>query len=1037
MAEAPDSRDSENNWVIASSEGLAVETLGAEQPEAPRSQQEAQSADVGSDGSAAPTDPEQREPRQPPAAVPAPEETTDIPVEEPDTQDAERPNAKPSSSYPGRAERCVRTLARFFPDTLSLGGLKSWAQRRASRTGEDLEEVSCSSSDDDVEGLRKRVVKGASPVNVGAGPKEPTAPEEEGPSGLTLNKCIVAALALAGIGFLLLSGGFVADDDPPQTVITRSTQGGDGQPRAVEDVQDWIKIHAAHFTGDPGSLAVVNELLDRVAKENQDIRQMQANLQAQKEELESMLRIGEDEGVSAGPPHQELMEENIRLKDALLKEETLHLSAREELQSLREKTETMEVDSLEMQRLVSENAKLKEDLDSSKKQIEGFLIQKEILVAEAQMLRQELDKQRSLVGSIRRDLESLTAQKSDPEVMEDEQQLQDKISDMNNRLALELQRSETWEKTYVEHAQRRKEQVKDQGHKEGKKREKSGHAHHTPNSEGEFRNHRKDQEKPGKEGGQKKTQHEEWTNHDVREDPAWHGKKQRHPEGDHHGKGPAHKHHENRERGWKERPSKYHHEEEGGEFHPRKGQKEFREGPKEAKEDRKRKVPGEKAHGKDHRHHDHNKFWKKLSDHQYRVPEGCSGVEGCARKDGIDLFNVELKPVQRKQFEDVLRSYLAKVDFSKHLPELIPLLDGFFEGPVFSHDKIRFRDFVDDMEDFLEGLARRETGNDDAVDDFEKYVYANFFGEAAAGRKRSPKKKPYKEANHEEATWEGTSVHQHRHHYNTQKRDKNQPESRPENKKPFKEGPDNYTPDHVPAFNHQDQGRRHPPHHRTSLPPDQLHVGDESSRYRDPTPVNHRYREEGQQSHKPSKHRFAIHEDRLNDREKPKPSHNGEEEPNHGYRDRDQHGHDTRQKKYGQHHEGKKDHGREAYANYHEHGPKSEKHAKGEHKHNAFPRPKNEEDMTPYRRHEHNDQSHSHRHRCPDHKPWKEGAAHHDHRQPDFTYTKGHPSNPKLAGEERRSQHQPYRGQQESPPGHEHGHNAKDGRQRVEGVAPR
>nr|DBA13819.1 TPA: hypothetical protein GDO54_004857 [Pyxicephalus adspersus] len=495
----------------------------------------------------------------------------------------------------------------------------------------------------------------------------------------------------------------------------------------------------------------MNDLLDKVAKENQEIRHIQAKLQAQKEELEALLHGGDKETLES--QQFSIAAENVRLKEALLQEETGHLSAKEELQTLQEKLETLEAYAVDKEALISENTHLKAELQTSKTQIEGFLTQKETLVAESQMLRQELDKQRSLVVSIRQDLEAMTSNAT-----EGETKIPEQLSGMSRRLAMEAQRSETWEKKYVEHAQKSKELVgeekKPHGRKEWKKGDKWSKASDSATPEEQVRKphfkHGKEHGKKWMEDGQAESQHEEWKGKKYEDKQQWREKKHRHWEGEKSGEEDRERHpresdswkdkskenrgkdstrHPDNEKNWKDKHSHHHHGEAGDSFHPRKGQKEFSEGHKHG-EDTKREQ-GDKAHGKEHRHHDHNKFWKKLSDHQYRVPEGCSGLEDCARKDGIDLFNVDLKPVQRKQFEEILQNYLTKSELSKHLPELVPLLDGFFEGPYFSHHKIRFKDFVDDVEDFLEDLARKETGNDDLVDDFERFVYTNFFGDAA------------------------------------------------------------------------------------------------------------------------------------------------------------------------------------------------------------------------------------------------------------------------------------------------------------------
>ncbi|KAM3910143.1 pre-B-cell leukemia transcription factor-interacting protein 1-like isoform 2-T2 [Leptodactylus fuscus] len=716
MSEGPDGRDSENNWVIPSAESFPVETVGAAQGDAEES---------GAAGSE-PAPCTDREETAPPLEVKPSTESPEGPkhLEPPHTEEP-----KLSDEQPGPP-----------PDTASPSGPIH------SKVGGDLEEVSCSSSDDDVEGLRKRVGRGAPPVSVGPGIREDAQQEEEAVFPLNFNTLVIAAFGLICIGLLIFSGGsFSSDDDPAQTVVSRSVMGGDKQPpQVIADIQEWIEQHAEQFTGDPSSLQVMSGLLDKVAKENQDIRHMQATLQAQKEELEALLSVGDGKNISTGPQHPGLQDENIRLKDALLKEETSHLAAKEELQNVQEKLEVLEISHTEKEALVMENSQLKVDLDALRSQIDGFLVQKETLVAESQMLRQELDKQRLLVASIRQDLEGLVTKSTEGE---DEKLLQERLSEMSSRLAMEAQRSETWEKKYVEHAQRRKEQVgeerREHGHKEWKKTSRS------PDISAPRGDVRKAHFKHGKEHGKRwmeeghhQSQHEEWRSK-KQEDKHWRDKKHRHWEGekagdeiqeekeswkskgkDHRSKDSVHHHHDHPER------QSRHHGEAGDGFHPRKGQKDFTES-------HKRREESEKV--KDHRHHDHNKFWKKLSDHQYRVPEGCTGLEDCARKDGVDLFNVELKPVQRKQFEEILLNYLTKTQLSKHHPQLTPLLDGFFEGPYFSHHKIRFKDFVDDVEDFLEDVAKKQMGNDDLVDDFERYVYTSLFGEAAT-KKRFAKK---------------------------------------------------------------------------------------------------------------------------------------------------------------------------------------------------------------------------------------------------------------------------------------------------------
>ncbi|NWS78816.1 PBIP1 protein, partial [Crotophaga sulcirostris] len=56
-------------------------------------------------------------------------------------------------------------------------------------------------------------------------------------------------------------------------------------------------------------------------------------------------------------------------------------------------------------------------------------------------------------------------------------------------------------------------------------------------------------------------------------------------------------------------------------------------------------------------------------------------------------------------------------------------LDGAF-GPdgAFAHDRLRFGDFVDHVEELLEEVARRERGDEEAADGFEEFVWQHYGG---------------------------------------------------------------------------------------------------------------------------------------------------------------------------------------------------------------------------------------------------------------------------------------------------------------------
>ncbi|XP_018421899.1 PREDICTED: pre-B-cell leukemia transcription factor-interacting protein 1 [Nanorana parkeri] len=903
-----------------------------------------------------------------PTAVPEKEETGVGEVKGPESPPLQEPESPPPvTEIPSYQEPFEIPPE----EPQSLGEEPSPGLRR--RLGADLEEVSCSSSDDDVEGLRKRAARGTPPTSVGPTLRESIQQEEDSGFSLTVNKCIIAAVALLALAGLVFTGGLGGDEDLPQTVITRSA-GGDKQPETIADIQEWLHQHADQFTGDPDSLQVMNDLLDKVAKENQEIRHIQAKLQAQKEELEVLLH-GEDKATQESQQFR-LTNENERLKEALLREETGHLFAKEELQTLQEKLETIEANNADKEGLTSENTQLEADLEASQSQIEGFLTQKETLVAESQMLRQELDKLRSLVASIRQDLDSMTSNTTEGG---EEKGLQSQIMEMSSRLAMEAQRSETWEKTYVEHAQKRKELVGEEkkpfGRKEWKKGDKLSKGSDSATAGEQLGKphfkHGKEHGKRWTEDGQTESQHEEWKGkkHEDKQQGRekkhrhWEGEKtgmedkERHPhesEGwkdkgkDNHSKEPSHD--PDSERNWKDKHSRHHHGEAGNGFHPRKGQKEFSEAHKHG-EDRKREH-GDKAHGKEHRHHDHNKFWKKLSDHQYRVPEGCSGLEDCARKDGIDLFNVDLKPVQRKRFEEILQNYLTKSDLSKHLPELVPLLDGFFDGPYFSHHKIRFKDFVDDVEDFLEDLAKKETGDDDLVDDFERFVYTSFFGDAAI-KKRSKKKDGHRKS------YKLDRQHNPKKLEDTSESELNQTNPNYTNKKGFKVDGDNHNSEPYKGKYKTDEKDKSPNHYYDE---DRNGHGWKNHKKYDKDGKYHQKSHQETSGHYFNQTRDSVHE--MGEWHHKKPKYNTKDH-NHGYRSYHEDYHDRKE-------DGKHFHEQKPYKKREEH-----KDGQGHHYHkNQF----DTEDLE----HPRGKHRHEHKHKNSpsfvDHNEDTEKPFHHEHK---------------------------------------------------------
>ncbi|XP_040086281.1 pre-B-cell leukemia transcription factor-interacting protein 1 isoform X2 [Oryx dammah] len=703
MASCP---DSDNSWVLAGSESLPVETLGPESgrgpeseraPQAPRSpsnaaaEESAGTLDGGETVSqsessqSGPILSEEAEAKavlegdDPGVEPPGPgdteaqgdlEETPEVVGLEPDSQDLE--DQSPSRSLPSS------------PQT-------AWIR----------EEAHCSSSEDDTDvdvvGLRRR--RGREP-----GTPQPAATlgvEDQvqgegagGELGISLNMCLLGSLVLLGLGILLFGGLSESESGPLEEVdlqVLPDTESETEMLEAVGDGQDGLQqLQTSELLDSVPSLQNMALLLDKLAKENQDIRLLQAQLQAQKEELQSLMR--QPKG---------LEEENARLRGALQQGEASQRALESELQQLRAQLQRLEADCiqgadgqcLQWGRGPQAGKVTKEQGPTGQEPSPGFLEQKKQLEAEAQALRQELEQQRRLLGSVQQDLErSLReAGRGDP--------ARAGLAELGHRLAQKLQGledqrpgvpanvSEAWhQKPHFQNSRERSGKEKWWDRQGDWKTEPWKHKKEASGREKSWQGE-EDRELVGrrKEG---KARVEEWAG---KKD----GKRQR----------------------AKEPPRK------SGRPHP-SGERQ--------------KHPRWKEGAKDR--HDPLPLWAELSRHKYQAPQGCSGVHDCARQEGLAFFGIELAPVRQQELASLLRTYLARLPWAGPLTEELPFSPAYFgEDGIFRHDRLRFRDFVDALEDRLEEVAVRQTGDDDAVDDFEDFIFSHFFGDKAL-KKRSGKK---------------------------------------------------------------------------------------------------------------------------------------------------------------------------------------------------------------------------------------------------------------------------------------------------------
>ncbi|NWI07285.1 PBIP1 protein, partial [Tichodroma muraria] len=189
------------------------------------------------------------------------------------------------------------------------------------QAGPTMEDVCCASSDNNMEGLRWR--QGHKPH-----PGPPTvmpAPHRETPDtgddGLSMSKYLLGALALVAVGLLIITGkaeGVLNTPGAPNLPVLQDSQ----QKPLLPDAED------------PQSMQSMSQLLDKLAKENQEIRLLQAELQAHKEDLQALLRKSESEAAAAGAQQQSLAAENEQLRAALEQEVAALRKAQAELQHL-------------------------------------------------------------------------------------------------------------------------------------------------------------------------------------------------------------------------------------------------------------------------------------------------------------------------------------------------------------------------------------------------------------------------------------------------------------------------------------------------------------------------------------------------------------------------------------------------------------------------------------------------------------------------------------------------------------------------------
>lgn len=409
--------------------------------------------------------------------------------------------------------------------------------------------------------------------------------------------------------------------------------------------------------------------------------------------MEMLLKQKAEERTNIMSQQQGLMAENQRLKSSLEHEETSLSTLQEELRSLHSKIRDLEAKGAGADSLSSENQKLKDQLEEKRQLIRNYQSQKEDMRAEALTLRKKLDKERQITEELRMELNHLRSQEEGSETEE----LQSRLMEMEKRLSFEQQRSDLWERLYVETKEERTKGDTESKVKKGKGM--AGTVKETfdavKNSTKEFVHHHKEQIKKAKEAVKenlrKFSDSVKSTFRHFKDSASTIFNKAR---------GFYKKRNdENRKDAWQHRSHKRHHRSDS------------------FQSDHNTRKSGDKVN-EDQGQNSHRGHMK-----------GCSGVFNCAYQESMSLFNKAMEPIRADEFYQLLQSYLQQeVDHFHHWKELEMFINNFFHNGLFIHDQMLFTDFVRVVEDYLTDM--HEYHGLDMFGDLDDFVYKHFFGKA-------------------------------------------------------------------------------------------------------------------------------------------------------------------------------------------------------------------------------------------------------------------------------------------------------------------
>ncbi|XP_078109025.1 pre-B-cell leukemia homeobox interacting protein 1b isoform X4 [Sander vitreus] len=606
------------------------------------------------------------------------------------------------------------------------------------------------------------------------GEEEFQLPQREEDSGFSVNKCILGAVILLGLGTIFFSGVFM-DLDEESDYGTMELKDAE-----VPRKQEWLNPEVPP----PPVDADGTELLNKFAEGNQQISVLQAQLQAQKEELK-VAKGQAAEGAKERLRWEEVEKENTASEAAQAPvtptpsppsgqpvDSTQGIAGSAErrpkktLDDQREKKKDVKKDKIDM----GEKKEWKEREKSEWK--EGEKKEREDGV------KMEWKKGKHEQGKFDKEKDKEGKQKR-----HGDETKQWKEKDWKKEKATRGDEGKPWKdregkKEWIEKSERKEEKdwkkakhekVKADKQWRGKEKDWKVGKDHGEKHKGkeEWKG-----EKEWKKGinGYKESGKEEWEEKDWKEkgekkewkkkDSDWKSKNGKDHTKEGKGKGERKQWEERKSHGkerkgkderkqWNENEQKRNSGNDGKEWKKKDERKQWekkeepwkRGGEKDGKHNSDRKKDGSSSekHKEEHKYngnHGHKaehlwgdgkpphahrqpsmgqpEYWVQQRDrlqHNPKPPQPCDSLETCAQAEG-------LLPVPFPEFEATLQAYLAKaqeagVDHSKR-EELRKLAAEFFKDGLFVHDQTSFQEFVEDLGDILEDMVE---GDDDAEEE--------------------------------------------------------------------------------------------------------------------------------------------------------------------------------------------------------------------------------------------------------------------------------------------------------------------------------